>query len=78
MVKKDSVNDCKVIVSNLNYSTFWGTLRDAFSHIGVVEYAKIFTTNDGYSTGRGFVQFKSAKKAKLAVELMNDEEWKAD
>lgn len=72
--KKDSIADCKVVVSNLDYSTMWSTLRDSFAHVGIVEYAKIYTKHDGISTGRGYVQFKSAKKAKQAVEEMNGKE----
>ena len=71
--KKDP-NACKVLVSNLDYSTIWSELRDMFAEVGIVEYAKVYMNQDDISTGRGYVQFKSEKKAEQAVEKMNGKE----
>jgi len=67
----DGVNDCKVFVRNLTFSTTWQTLKDKFREAGRVEHALIMSDDNKRSKGYGTVTFESKHDAMRAVDILN-------
>lgn len=61
-----------LFIGSLAYATNDETLREFFSQIGEVEYAKVMTDRDtGRSRGFGFVTFVNEEDNKKAVEQLD-------
>jgi len=70
---------CKVYVGSLAYKTNWHTLKELFSQVGTVNYAKVLR-EDGpkgkgsWSRGAGLVEFSTPQEAALAIQTFNETE----
>ncbi len=69
-----TVNNAKLFVGSLAWSTTEDGLRDAFSQAGTVVSAAIPLNEQGKSRGIGFVQMGSEEEAQAAIEMWNGKE----
>ncbi len=61
-----------IYVGNLSYDTTDDSLREAFSHFGAVDSARVITDRvSGRSRGFGFVEMPNDDEARAAIEGMN-------
>mmetsp|Transcript_73982 Transcript_73982/g.239171 ORF Transcript_73982/g.239171 Transcript_73982/m.239171 type:complete len:286 (+) Transcript_73982:83-940(+) len=70
-------DELMVYVSNLPFTAEWQELKDLFSQIGTVEYARVLSTDGntistrGRSRGVGYVKFSTAEEAQAAIDTLN-------
>ncbi|KAL9646626.1 hypothetical protein ABK040_010738 [Willaertia magna] len=66
----------RVFVSNLPYRTSWTSLKQHFSQVGNVTYARIFMDqNTKKSKGMGYVEFENQEDAEKAIQQFNESEY---
>eukprot|EP00811_Abedinium_folium_P002523 NODE_12316_length_1232_cov_4.951131.p1 GENE.NODE_12316_length_1232_cov_4.951131~~NODE_12316_length_1232_cov_4.951131.p1 ORF type:complete len:305 (+),score=101.79 NODE_12316_length_1232_cov_4.951131:107-1021(+) len=71
---------CKVYVNGLPYKTSWPSLKDHFSQVEGVQYAKVLL-DDGprgrgsWSRGSGLVEYATLEQAEAAIARFNNTEF---
>lgn len=69
------MNNSKLYVGNLDYSTTQDQLREQFAQAGSVVDVVIITDRDtGRNRGFGFVEMSSPQEAKKAIEMLHDKD----
>lgn len=69
------MQDKKLFVGNLSYSTRDESLKEAFEKAGTVLSAKVITDREsGRSKGFGFVEMSSAEEAQNAISMLHEQE----
>ncbi len=58
----------KIYVGNLLYTVSSEDIKELFSEVGEVVYAKVMTRPDGKSKGFGFIEMSSEEEADAAIE----------
>ncbi len=58
----------KLYVGNLLYTVSSEDIKELFSEVGEVVYAKVMTRPDGKSKGFGFIEMSSDEEAEAAIE----------
>jgi len=58
----------KLYVGNLLYTVSSEDIKELFSEVGEVVYAKVMTRPDGKSKGFGFIEMSSEEEAEAAIE----------
>lgn len=73
--KRNKMQDKKLFVGNLSYSTRDEGLKEAFEKAGTVLSAKVITDREsGRSKGFGFVEMSSAEEAQNAISTLHEQE----
>ncbi len=69
------MENAKLFVGNLDYSTTEDELKEFFSVAGTVNSATIITDRDtGRSKGFGFVEMSSPEEAQVAIDQLDGKE----
>lgn len=73
--KRKTMQEKKLFVGNLSYSTRDESLKSAFEQAGTVLSAKVITDREsGRSKGFGFVEMSTVEEAEKAVSMLNEQE----
>lgn len=73
--KRKTMQDKKLFVGNLSYSTRDEGLKSAFEQAGTVLSAKVITDREsGRSKGFGFVEMSTVEEAEKAVSMLHEQE----
>ncbi len=69
------MEDAKLFVGNIEYTTTEDELKEFFSAVGTVNSATIITDREtGRSKGFGFVEMSSPEEAQAAIEQLDGKE----
>ncbi len=66
----------KLFVGNLDFDVKDIELEELFKTVGKVAYAEIVRFFDKKSKGFGFVEMESVEEAKMAIEKLNNSEFR--
>ncbi|MFA5770115.1 MAG: RNA-binding protein [Patescibacteria group bacterium] len=66
----------KLFVGNLDFDVKDIELEELFKTVGKVVYAEIVRFFDKKSKGFGFVEMNSVEEAKMAIEKLNDSDFR--